>query len=89
MKFLRLIYYLFNKRHAHIIQLTALTDNISQELKEGNFKSLKANIKIKHIPRHSELLYIDGNPIYYRVINVIHSISKKHNIWIIVEPFNG
>ncbi len=88
MKLLTLIYHFFNKRNIHIVQLTALSGNITQEINEGNFKTLKPFIKLKHIPRYSELLYIDGIPTYYRVVNIIHSVSKKHNIWIVVEPFN-
>jgi len=41
-------------------------------------------IKVKHIPRSGELIYLtDG--IYYRVINVVHNIGEKQGIFLLVE----
>jgi hypothetical protein len=41
-------------------------------------------VKVKHIPRAGELVYLkDKN--YYRVINVVHNINKKQGIFLVVE----
>lgn len=41
-------------------------------------------VKVKHIPRSGELIYLaDKN--YYRVINVVHNINSKQGIFLIVE----
>ena len=41
-------------------------------------------VKVKHIPRAGEMVYLaDKN--YYRVINVVHNIGKKLGIFIVVE----
>jgi hypothetical protein len=45
-------------------------------------------LKVKHIPRNSELIYLDNQEQYYKVINVIHNMTNKHEIFIIVEIFD-
>lgn len=46
------------------------------------------NLKVKYIPRTSELIYLDKQEQYYKVMNVIHNITNKHEIFIIVEIFD-
>ena len=46
------------------------------------------NLKVKYIPRTSELIYLDKQEQYYKVMNVIHNITNKHEIFIIVEFFD-
>lgn len=41
-------------------------------------------IKIKHLPRHGELLYLSDKN-YYRVINLVHNINNKQGVFILVE----
>lgn len=51
------------------------------------WESIKSVVKVRYIPRYGEILYIDD--IYYRVINVVHSIeSNKQGIFIIVEKLD-
>ena len=45
-------------------------------------------LKVKHIPRNSEFIYLDNQEQYYKVINVIHNMTNKHEIFIIVEIFD-
>ena len=48
------------------------------------WKTIESVIKVKHVPRAGELIYLkDGN--YYSVINVVHNIGKKQGIFLIVE----
>ena len=46
------------------------------------------NLKVKHIPRTFEFIYLDNQEQYYKVINVIHNMTSKHEIFIIVEIFD-
>jgi hypothetical protein len=46
------------------------------------------NLKVKHIPRTSEFIYLDKQEQYYKVMNVIHNMTNKHEIFIIVEIFD-
>lgn len=48
------------------------------------WETIIPTVKVKHIPRSGELLYF-GDDIYYRVVNVVHYVLKKHGIFIIVE----
>lgn len=44
---------------------------------------LKRNIKMSFIPRRDEYIWIDEK--YFVVLNVVHSITTKQEIFIIVE----
>lgn len=45
-------------------------------------------IRVKHIPRMGELIYLTDLEQYYRVLNVIHNITNKQEIFIIVENYD-
>lgn len=45
-------------------------------------------LKVKHIPRMGELIYLTDLEQYYRVLNVIHNITNKQEIFIIVENYD-
>jgi hypothetical protein len=44
---------------------------------------LKRNIKITIIPRRDEYIWIDEK--YFIVLNVVHSITDKQEVFIVVE----
>jgi hypothetical protein len=46
---------------------------------------LKPSIKLFSIPKIDEFIYMDN--VYFKVLNVVHSIDKKHGIFIVVEEF--
>ena len=50
-----------------------------------DWKELFPTVKIKHIPRSGELIYLSDKN-YYRVFNVVHNIGNKQGIFLIVEP---
>lgn len=60
--------------------------NIS--LMDNKWDMIIQTLKVKHIPRSGELIYLSDQEQYYKVINVIHNITKKHEIFIIVEIFD-
>jgi hypothetical protein len=55
---------------------------------DNNWEIIDPNIKFKHIPRFGELIYLTKLSQYYKVINVIHNMTNKHEIFIIVELFD-
>ena len=48
-----------------------------------NWNPLKRNVKLRIIPRTNEYIFLDSQ--YYKVINVIHSLNKKQDIFIIID----
>jgi hypothetical protein len=55
----------------------------SVSILDRKWKTIKDIVKVKHIPRASEVLFFDGE--YYRVVNIVHSINNKQGIFVIVE----
>jgi hypothetical protein len=47
---------------------------------------LKPSVKLFTIPKIDEFIYMDN--MYFKVLNVVHSIEKKHSVFIVVEEFN-
>ncbi len=61
-----------------------LFSRYSVSILNREWQTIMSVVKVKHIPRSNEVIYLtDGN--YYRVINVVHNIDKKHGIFLIVE----
>lgn len=56
-------------------------------LMDNKWDIIIPHLKVRHIPRAGELIYITSESTYYKVLNVIHNITKKHEIFIIVEIF--
>jgi hypothetical protein len=46
------------------------------------------NLKVRQIPREGELIFLDKEKTYYKVITVIHNITKKHSIFVIIENYD-
>jgi len=44
---------------------------------------LKRNIKLSIIPRRDEYIWIDEK--YFIVLNIVHSITNKQEVFIVVE----
>ena len=55
-------------------------------LLDSKWSPLKTTIKLAVIPRSGEFVYVNGQ--YYEVLNVIHSLDKKHNVFIIVKTYS-
>jgi hypothetical protein len=60
----------------------------SVSLLDSNFTIIIPNMKVKHVPRLNELIYLEEEEQYYIVESVIHNINKKHGIFLIVEKFD-
>lgn len=54
-------------------------------LLDSKWIPIKIGVKFFVIPRKDEFIYIDK---YYRVLNVVHNISDKHDILVVVEEFS-
>lgn len=48
---------------------------------------IKEDVKVFDIPRTHEVIYLISEQTYYRVVNVIHNIDKKQEIYIIIERY--
>jgi hypothetical protein len=48
---------------------------------------LKEKLLVKSIPRSGELIYIVEQEQYYKVLNVIHNIGKKQDIFVVIENY--
>ncbi len=49
----------------------------------SKWEIVKSNIKLKSIPQRDEYIYMDDK--YYDVLNVVHSLDKNHNIFVIIQ----
>jgi len=45
---------------------------------------IKTNLTIK--PNAGEIIYVKELDKYFRVVNILHSLYKKHGLFVIVEP---
>lgn len=52
-------------------------------LLDSKWNSIKRNIKLAITPRIHEYIYYEDK--YYMVLNVVHQITDKHDVLIIVE----
>jgi hypothetical protein len=50
---------------------------------DSKWHPIKKSVKFSVIPRKDEFIWCDE--LYYQVLNVVHSMDKSHNIFIIVE----
>jgi len=48
---------------------------------------VKENIKINHIPRTHELIFLEEKNRYYRVVNIVYRFNKTQEIFIIIEEY--
>lgn len=55
-------------------------------LLDSKWSVIKNGVIFKVIPRKDEYIYI--NDMYYQVLNVVHNLTIKHQILIIVEEYS-
>jgi hypothetical protein len=55
-------------------------------ISDEKFNIIKNNVKLKNIPREGELIFFDDKKDYWLVLKIIHNISFKNIIWVIVTP---
>jgi hypothetical protein len=60
--------------------------NIS--LMDEKWGMIVPKMSVRHIPRYGEFIYLNNQEQYFRVLNVIHNMTHKHEIFIIVELFD-
>ena len=54
-------------------------------LLNSKWEPLKRNLKISIIPRRDEFIYFNDK--YYIVLNVVHTLNKTHDIFVIIEEY--
>jgi hypothetical protein len=55
-------------------------------LMDSKWSPIKLNVKFKTIPNKDEYIYF--NEKYHKVVNIIHMLTNKQIIYIIIEEFN-
>jgi len=55
-------------------------------ISDEKFGIIKDNVKLKYIPKEGEFLFFGKESQYWVVFKVIHNISKKNTIWVVVIP---
>jgi hypothetical protein len=56
-------------------------------LLDSKWNPIKNNVKFNVIPRKNEYVYYVDR--YYHVVNVIHDLTTKHNVLIILEELTN
>ncbi len=54
---------------------------------DSKWRVIKKNLKITILPRKDELIFFDEKD--HEVINVVHTLNKKQDIYIIVNEFSS
>jgi hypothetical protein len=54
---------------------------------DEKWEVVKDKLFVKSIPRSGELIYIVEQEQYYKVLNVIHNIGKKQDIFVVIENY--
>lgn len=57
-------------------------------LMDDKWGMIVPKMRVKCVPRYGELIYLNDLQQYFRVLNVIHTITNKHEIFVIVELFD-
>ena len=55
----------------------------SVSILNSKWEVIKRNLKLSVIPRKDEYIFLDDR--YVSVVNVIHTLNKKHEIFVIIE----
>ena len=53
----------------------------------SKWSPIKNGLRVKTIPKSGEYIYMDGQ--YYEVLNVVHTIDKTHEIFVIVSELEN
>ena len=57
-------------------------------LLDENWELLKNDIPMVAIPKQDELMYIEEYGVYFKIIYVIHNITSKHDIILVIRKLN-
>lgn len=56
---------------------------------DEKYKVIKHDVKIKTVPNVNDIIYFDPNKNeFYLVLKIMHYISKKQDIWIVVKKID-
>lgn len=56
-------------------------------LLDSKWNPIKNNVKFNVIPRKNEYLYYTDK--YYHVVNVVHDMTDKHKVLIVIEDISN
>lgn len=72
--------WLFKNKYIYLIMFRR---KYTTSFLDSKWNPIKRNIKLSFIPRIHEYIYYGDK--YYLVLNVVHQIKDKHEIFIILE----
>lgn len=55
---------------------------------DENWVRLVDNTDLRFLPRKDEFIFIESFGKYFKVLNVIHYLTKKQGIFLVVKPIN-
>jgi hypothetical protein len=67
-------------KHKPIVTFIVVSENGEQQIIKHRFKSIR-------IPNEDEILYFNEDGPYYLTNRVVHFISDRHYIWVMLKPF--
>ena len=54
---------------------------------DENWNKLLVDSKLEFIPRRDEFIFLDSLGKYFKVLNVIHYLTNKQGIFVVVKEF--
>jgi len=63
-----------------------MINKFSISILNSKWSPIKRNIKILFLPRKGEFIYLENQ--YYEVINIVHTITEKQDVFIIVKEID-
>ena len=52
-----------------------------------DWQPMTTPLRLKHVPRQGELIFFEQTNQYYKVLNVVHNLTKKQGIFVVVDVF--
>lgn len=59
----------------------------SVSILDSSWNVMRPKVKVEHVPRIDELIYLESDSTYYQVKTVVHNINKRQGVFVIVEKY--
>tara|TARA_R110000782_G_scaffold254910_1_gene343439 strand:- start:511 stop:744 length:234 start_codon:yes stop_codon:yes gene_type:complete len=56
---------------------------------DKDWKPIKQGVRLRHIPRYDEIIWVEETQQYYKVLNVVYYLNKKQGVFIIVGEMDA
>jgi hypothetical protein len=65
------------------------TKKYSVSILDNTWKVIVPKLKVKYIPRKDEFIYLDEFKSYFQVISIVHYLTKKQGIFLVVNQLKN